>query len=170
MKFYKVSLDQFSKDYAKVNGLGPIGDWSEEDRKKVIDIWTNIKLPRRSTSGSAGYDFFIPYDESFSPDFPTSVPTGIRFECDEDKFLLCLPRSGAGFKYGAALINTAGVIDCDYFNSSNEGHIMCKITTKVPFTLENGKALMQGIIMPYFKVDDDISEGIRNGGFGSTGM
>ena len=45
MKFYKVSLDQFSKDYAKTNGLGPIGDWSEEDRKKVIDIWANIKLP-----------------------------------------------------------------------------------------------------------------------------
>ena len=47
---------------------------------------------------------------------------------------------------------------------------MCKITTKVPFTLESGKAMMQGIIMPYFKVDDDSSDGVRDGGFGSTGM
>ena len=170
MKFHKVSLEQFAQDYCKANGLGPENELSEEDCKKIISIWENIKLPRRSTSGSAGYDFFIPYDESFSPEYPTLVPTGIRFECDEDKFLLCLPRSGCGFKYGAALINTAGVIDCDYFNSSNEGHIMCKITTKVPFTLVGGKAMMQGIIMPYFKVDDDSSDGVRNGGFGSTGM
>lgn len=45
MKFHKVSLEQFAQDYCKANGLGPIEDWSEEDRKKIIDIWTNIKLP-----------------------------------------------------------------------------------------------------------------------------
>ena len=53
---------------------------------------------------------------------------------------------------------------------SNEGHIMCKITTKLPFSLEQGKAMMQGIILPYFKVDDDSSNEVRDGGFGSTGM
>ena len=42
MKFYKVSLDQFSKDYAKANGLGPIGDWSEEDRKDYIYAMNNV--------------------------------------------------------------------------------------------------------------------------------
>ena len=47
---------------------------------------------------------------------------------------------------------------------------MNDLVTQIPFTLESGKAMMQGIIMPYFKVDDDSSDEVRNGGFGSTGM
>ena len=170
MKFYKVSLEQFTSDYLKCIYHKEDVDLSEAEANKIIEIWENIKLPRRSTSGSAGYDFFIPYTQYFSSDMETLIPTGIRFECDPDKFLMCVPRSGCGFKYGMRLLNTTGIIDQDYFYSDNEGHIMCKITTKVPFTLESGKAMMQGIIMPYFKVDDDSSDGVRNGGFGSTGM
>ena len=59
---------------------------------------------------------------------------------------------------------------CIYYNSDNEGHIMCKVTCDEHFTLEKGKGLMQGIILPYLKVEDDESEVVRNGGFGSTGM
>ena len=55
-------------------------------------------------------------------------------------------------------------------NNVNEGHIMCKVECKYSFTLEQGKALMQGIVLPYFKVDGDDVDEVRNGGFGSTGM
>ena len=170
MRFEKVSLEQFTSDYLKCIYHKEDIDLSEAEANKIIEIWENIKLPRRSTSGSAGYDFFIPYTQYFSSGMETLIPTGIRFECDPDKFLMCVPRSGLGFKYSMKLSITAGVIDADYFNSSNEGHIMCKVESKYSFTLEEGKALMQGIILPYFRVDDDISEGVRNGGFGSTGI
>lgn len=168
MKFEKVSLNQFLKDYSKSNYYGR--DLTEEEIKEATDYYNNIKLPKRSTSGSAGYDFFLPYDQFFSCMGDVLIPTGIRFKCDPDKFLMCVPRSGLGFKYGAALKNTNGIIDSDYYNSDNEGHIMCKIRCSESFKLEKGKGFMQGIILSYFKVEDDESDSIRNGGFGSTGM
>ena len=170
MKFEKVSLDQFAKDYCKCFYHREDVDLTEAEANKIIEIWENIKLPKRSTKYAAGYDFYIPYTQFFSSIDETLVPTGIRFKCDDDKFLMCVPRSGLGFKYSCSLSNTCGVIDADYYNSSNEGHIMCKIECKYNFTLEQGKALMQGIILPYYKVDDDNSDEVRNGGFGSTGM
>ena len=170
MKFEKVSLDQFSKDYIKCKYGSNNIDISENEAKQIIEIWENIKLPKRSTKYSAGYDFYIPYKQYFSNIDEVLIPTGIRFKCDDDKFLMCVPRSGLGFKYGMRLRNTTGIIDKDYYDSSNEGHIMCKVCCEDNFELEEGKALMQGIILSYFKVDDDISDEVRDGGFGSTGM
>ena len=67
--------------------------------------------------------------------------------------------------------NTIGVIDADYYNNQkNEGHIMAKIVCDEDFTLGAGKGLFQAIITKYYIVDNDESIGVRNGGFGSTGM
>ena len=171
MHFEKVSLKQFIKDYIKCKyDRDDVENIKDEEIEKITDIWNNIKLPKRSTLFSAGYDFFIPYTQYFSSTGDTLIPTGIRFKCDDDKFLMCVPRSGLGFKYKFALSNTCGIIDKDYHDSSNEGHIMCKCYCEQHFTLEQGKALMQGIILPYFKIDGDDSDGVRDGGFGSTGM
>lgn len=170
IKFEKVSLDQFSKDYIKCKGWSSDRELSEDEAKEIIQVWENIKLPKRSTKYSAGYDFYIPYKQFFPSTNAILIPTGIRFKCDDDKFLMCVPRSGLGFKYQMRLANSVGIIDKDYYDSSNEGHIMCKVCCSKDFTLEEGKALMQGIILPYFKIDDDNSDEVRDGGFGSTGM
>ena len=170
MYFEKVSLEQFTQDYLKCKYGNSDRIIDGDEAQEIINIYDNIKLPKRSTKGSAGYDFFIPYEQFFSSINETLVPTGIRFKCDEDKYLMCVPRSGLGFKYSMRLSNSMGIIDSDYFYSDNEGHIMCKVECKYNFTLEQGKALMQGIISQYFKVDDDDSDEVRNGGFGSTGM
>lgn len=54
--------------------------------------------------------------------------------------------------------------------ADNEGHIMAKITTEQEFKLDKGDRFMQGIIVPYFTVDNDEPiTGKRTGGFGSTG-
>lgn len=171
MKFYKVSLEQFIIDYLKCNGYEDNYNLSADENlsKDIVDLWESIKLPTRSTKGSAGYDFYAPYDILVSDNTPKLFPTGIRFECDEDKFLMCVPRSGLGFKYGVRILNTVGIIDQDYFYSDNEGHIMCKMIANTYVDIPQGKAFMQGIILPYYKVDDD-TQGVRNGGFGSTGM
>ena len=34
--------------------------------------------------------------------------------------------------------------------------------------VNKGDAIAQGIILEYFKVDDDNADGVRNGGLGST--
>ena len=170
MRFEKVSFEQFSKDYLKCIYGNSDYDLSDMEEFELRIIYQSIKLPQRSTKGSSGYDFFLPYTVSFHHRKDVTIPTGIRFKCDDDKFLLCIPRSGCGFKWGMALKNTVGDIDSDYYYSDNEGHIMAKITCDEPFALDMGKAFMQGIILPYYKVDDDNTNEVRNGGFGSTGM
>ena len=84
------------------------------------------------------------------------------------------PRSGLGFKYRLQLNNTVGIIDSDYFYSDNEGHIMARITNDSKegktLSLEMGVGFMQGIFLEYGITQDDDSEGVRNGGFGSTGQ
>ena len=146
-----------------------------KDESSVREEYESIKLPKRGTHGSAGYDFFAPYD-FYLRDAPNSdfrddvvIPTGIRLVTDRDDIaLICVPRSGQGFKYGVSLLNTVGVIDSDYQFSDNYGHIMCKMQSKYDCNVEKGKGFMQGIIVPFIKTDDDHTTEERNGGFGST--
>lgn len=157
-KFYKVSYEQYAKDR----------DVCPEVAKAEYDA---IKLPRRGTTHSAGYDFFAPFDFTLPPGLTIQFFTGIRMELDDDKWLACYPRSGLGFKYRLSLANTVGVIDADYFNATNEGHIGVKLYNGGDKFLhvKAGDAFMQGIISPYYLTVDDDAAGIREGGFGSTG-
>ncbi len=91
---------------------------------------------------------------------------------DNDKFLALYPRSSLGFKYRVQLDNTIGIIDSDYSQSDNEGHIFIKITNDSRegkrVEIKKGEAFAQGVIQQFFITKDDITDGIRVGGFGST--
>ena len=131
--------------------------------------YSEIKLPERATSGSAGYDFFAPYDFTLESGSELVIETGVRVRVDEGWFLMILPRSGSGFKYGVRLANTAGVIDSDYFNADNEGHIKIKlIGGGRDYAVKKGEAFAQAIFVPYGITEDDACAGKRRGGFGST--
>ena len=84
----------------------------------------------------------------------------------------CYPRSGLGFKFRLQLNNTVGIIDSDYYNSDNEGHIFAKLTNDSnegkTVQIKAGEGFMQGIFVEYgITVDDSVTD-VRNGGFGST--
>ena len=164
IKFYKVSYTQFKKDL-KEYGF----DFDEDETIKIYD---NIKLPKRATKYSAGYDFYSPFDLNLKNKKSLKFPTGIRCEMDENVVLLLFPRSGLGFKHRMALDNTTGVIDADYFNAKNEGHIGAKIHFEnerlLGLNIKQGEAYMQGIFINYLKTSDDESNEVRIGGFGST--
>ena len=153
-EFKKVSFDEFKKSF---------GENAEE-------IYNNIKLPVRATSGSAGYDFFAPVDIELKPGETAKIPTGIRARIDDGWVLKIYPRSGLGFKFRLQLNNTVGIIDSDYFYSDNEGHIFIKITNcgNKPLTVEKGKAFAQGVFVEFGITVDDDCDGVRTGGFGST--
>lgn len=131
-----------------------------------------IKLPKRATKGSAGYDFFAPFSFYLKPGETVIVPTGVRCNIEEGWFLMCVPKSGLGFKFRLQLDNTVGIIDSDYYDSKNEGHIMAKITNDSKaakkLSIKKGEAFMQGIFLSYGLTFDDETSGIRTGGFGST--
>lgn len=157
-KFELVSFDEYKKAF--------------DESIDVKTIYDNLKTPKRATTGSAGYDFYAPFDIVLKPGETIKVPTGIRCKMEEDYVLMLYPRSGLGFKYRLQLNNTVGVIDSDYYYSDNEGHIFAKITndSNEGKTLEVkcGQGFMQGIFMQYgITIDDDTKE-TRNGGFGST--
>ena len=77
------------------------------------------------------------------------VPTGVRVKIEDGWFLSIFPRSGLGFKYRLQLDNTVGIIDSDYYESSNEGHIFIKITcdakTQKTIEIKKGEGIAQGI-------------------------
>lgn len=163
LNFEKVSYEQFRNSMIEIL----------PDENTVKKAYENIKLPTRSTNGSAGYDFYSPFSFLLSYGNNIIIPTGIRAHMPLDVVLCIFPRSGQGFKTGISLANTVGIIDSDYYYSDNEGHIMIKIsnnnsTIKKDLTVEKSQAFCQGIFLPYFVTSDDTTNAIRNGGFGST--
>ena len=141
--------------------------FSEHGTKEIYD---GIKLPRRATAKSAGYDFFAPTKLTLLPNQTITVATGVRALMPDDWCLMIFPRSGLGFKYKLRLNNTVGIIDADYSDSDNEGHIFIRMTNESDklLEIEQGTAFAQGIFTQYLLTkDDDVTEQ-RNGGLGST--
>lgn len=167
-KFEKVSYEQFSKDYESVRGTDINFTWG-----MTKSIYEGIKLPQRATKLSAGYDIYSPVSFVLKAGDSIKIPTGIRVILDDDKYLAIYPRSGLGFKYRLNLWNCVGICDADYCSSDNEGHIWVKLYNGSPegktFQINAGDAFCQGIITQFFTTNDDDTDGIRNGGFGSTG-
>ena len=156
-KFEKVSFEEFQKSF----------DFD------ASEIYNNIKLPVRATSGSAGYDFFAPVDFELRSGETAKIPTGIRARIDDGWVLKIYPRSGLGFKFRLQLDNTVGIIDADYYNSDNEGHIFIKVTNcsydnEKVVSVKAGNGFAQGIFLPFGITEDDDVTDVRNGGFGST--
>ncbi len=163
--FEKVSFEQWKADCG-VKGLPESG---------LREWYDAIKLPKQATAASAGCDFFMPFSLNFEGGSSFKIATGIRWVCDNtesdrSKVLLIMPRSGLGFKYGIRLSNTVGVIDADYCDSDNEGHIIISMVNPSEKTvmLEEGKPFAQGIAVRYEIPEGAESEESRNGGFGST--
>jgi dUTP pyrophosphatase len=163
-QFYKVSFEQFLSDW--------VDCFPNTPEVTVKAIYDNIKLPRRATTGSAGYDFFAPINFEIRPNETLKLPTGIRVKIEDGWVLKCYPRSSLGFKYKLQLNNTVGIIDSDYYHSKNEGHIFVKMTNtsnegKVA-SVNSNEGYMQGIFVEYGITFDDEVQAIRDGGFGST--
>lgn len=162
-KFEKVSFNQFKNDFCEIF---PLAD------EKIKKIYDEIKIPQRATKSSAGYDFYLPIGIELAPGETIKIPTGIRCYMEEDIVLNLYPRSSLGFKYKMQLNNTVGIIDADYYNAKNEGHIQIKITNdnneNKTIVLSQQDAFVQGVFTEYLVTYDDNVSAERIGGFGST--
>lgn len=164
IKFEKISWPQF------------LGDWrhrNEERLEQPAEVYGAIRLPERATAGAAGYDFFAPYAFTLHPGEQITILTGLRACMPKDVVLILAPRSGQGIRHKLQLMNTVGIIDSDYQNADNEGHIMIALYNDHPdkqavLKVEKGQAFAQGIFLPYLLTNDDQASASRTGGFGST--
>ena len=143
-KFEKVSYNQFKNDF--------MDSFPQYNEKEVEEIYHSIQLPKRATKGSAGYDFYSPIDFELKPRQTIKIPTGIRVRIENGWVL--------------------GIIDSDYYNSDNEGHMFVKLTNDSnedkSLSLKAGQGMVQGIFFEFGIVEDDDVTEERNGGFGST--
>ena len=135
----------------------------------------NINLPKRSTKYAAGYDVEAAEDTvipAFKPGVkPTLVPTGLKAYMQDDEMLCLYNRSSNPKKKGLVLANSVGIVDKDYYgNSDNDGHIMYAFWNfkDEDIKVEKGERIGQAIFQKYLVTDNDVAEGKRTGGFGST--
>ncbi len=160
-KFEKVSLEQFKRDVLDNY------DFSDDF---IVICHQDLSLPKRATTQAAGYDFHLPFDLVLNPGDSVKIPTGIRSQIEDGWVLQIFPRSSLGFKYKLQLDNTVGIIDADYYNADNEGHIIAKISNNGDkmVELKKGDRFVQGIFVPFGITMDDDTDARRIGGFGST--
>ncbi|MBQ7825509.1 MAG: deoxyuridine 5'-triphosphate nucleotidohydrolase, partial [Clostridia bacterium] len=87
-KFEKVSLKQFVSDW--------VSTFPQQSVEQAILAYEHIQLPKRATSGSAGYDFFAPVGFELPAGGNIKMPTGIRALIEDGWVLTIYPRSGLG--------------------------------------------------------------------------
>lgn len=140
---------------------------------ELVSSFTDEKLlPKRETAHAAGYDLKVAERTEIAAGQIVLVPTGVKAYMQPGEVLYLYDRSSNPRKKGLVLINSVGVIDGDYYgNPTNEGHIfaqMQNITGKT-VVLEAGERIVQGVFAPFLIADGDKADGVRTGGFGSTG-
>lgn len=156
------------------------------------------KLPSRGTKDSAAYDLYVAEDtvipcyqkqmeklkhlptvanpinlgtlEKYTSALqakPTLVPLGVCCELDKGTYLEIMLRSSTPLKYWLIQPNAPGIIDKDYY--PNQIYLQLINLSPVDIILHKGDRIAQGIIKSYLTTEDDNADGVRDGGFGSTG-
>lgn len=141
--------------------------------EKVKRIEADINLPERSTAYSAGYDFYAIENTHVFSRGVTYVKTGVKVKLAPDEFLMLCNRSSNPGKKELVLINGVGIVDADYYNNpDNDGEIAFAFQSlnESGSFIKKGDKIGQGIILHYGKTENDKAEGVRTGGFGSTGV
>lgn len=150
------------------------------ERKRGFEIAkgfenSNINMPVRKTKLSAGYDIEAAED-CIIPAYvagqkPTLVKTGLKAYMENDEYLMLCNRSSNPFKKGLVMANSIGIIDADYYgNPDNDGAFMFAFYNFFDHDVEikKGDVIGQAIFQKYGVVDNDVADGMRVGGFGST--
>lgn len=138
------------------------------------DADPDIGLPRYETAGAAGADLRANLPKGSVRLLPMArllVPTGLHMQIPQGFEVQIRPRSGLALKYGIALVNSPGTIDCDY--RGPVGIIMLNCSDSA-FEITHGMRIAQMVVAPVrqatFRVVDALDATARGaGGFGSTG-
>ena len=133
-------------------------------------INNNISLPKRKTAASAGYDIESAEEIILEPGKVTLVPTGLKAYMQADEYLGLHVRSGFSIKNVISCINSQGIIDADYYNALNEGHIIVALVNRgdKEVSISKSDRFVQGIFYQFFTAKEEEVTNVRVGGFGSS--
>ena len=143
---------------------------------KIKPLVKNFIKPEYKRDLSGGMDIYFQSDVDLTIGLDNVVNLGFAAEVPEGCVALLLPRSSTGMK-GLGLRNTVGVIDADY-RGEWIAHIVIDEQDSNGWgdivSFKRGDRALQVIIVPFKKVDIEITDtlsvtGRGDGGFGSTG-
>lgn len=150
---------------SKIRGFEVAKGWEDK----------NINIPIRKTKKSAGYDVEVAEDIIIPPFErgckPTLIHTGLKAYCQDDEWYMLANRSSNPGKKKLVLANGIGIIDADYYcNPDNDGEFMFAYYNMgtEPLEIKKGERIGQVVFQKFLIVDNDVAEGERTSGFGST--
>ena len=146
--------------------------FKEVVNEKLKNKNVETKLPTRSDTRSAGYDFYSKETVTIKPYEAHLFWSDVKTYMLSNEYLSLHVRSSLGIK-GLRLLNQTGIIDSSYYsNEANDGNIGLYMQnhSENEITIQKNDRIAQGIFQNYLIADDDIAtSNTRNGGFGSTG-
>ena len=137
----------------------------------VKKLCGTANLPRKGTSGAAGFDLFSAEDLVINPGSRALVSLGLSIQVPLGTYGRIAPRSGLAVKHGIQV--GAGVIDSDY---TGEVKVLLFNHGSDSFDIKTGDRIAQLVIE---KIVDNIEVILvdtlsytdrGSGGFGSTGV
>lgn len=135
---------------------------------KIKRLHPDARMPTYATDGSGCFDLYAAALVGDSEGWCCEFSTGLSFEIPDGYVMLVFSRSGHGFRHGASLVNSVGVIDSDY-----RGCVAVKLNEAIPSVV--GDRIAQAMIIPVPKVSFEWAEELTQtergaNGFGSTGL
>ncbi|MCP3665482.1 MAG: dUTP diphosphatase [Gammaproteobacteria bacterium] len=113
----------------------------------VVPIKRGAKRPYRATSGSAGYDLYLPADITLRPHTITTIPLGLQIQLPPHYYLQLKGRSSLE-KKGINL--RGGVVDSDF---RGDIAVILSNTKAEVIRLSAGQKVCQGIILKYHEAN-----------------
>jgi len=138
---------------------------------KIKKLSDNVKIPKKSTKGSAGFDVFLPGAIGWIyPNEVRKIGLGFALEMPEGWECQIRQRSGMSGLYPGYLSNSVGTIDSDY---RDEVAILFWNNSDKKIRFDSGTKIAQLVFkeVPEVKLSlvKELSDTNRKGGFGSTG-
>ena len=135
---------------------------------KIKPLVDNFIIPEYKRELSGGMDIYLQQDVTLNVGSDNVINLGFAAEVPEGHIAMLLPRSSAGMK-GIALRNTVGIIDADY-RGEWIAHITLDSICDKPITYKRGERILQAVIVPFNKVEIELSDTLSQTGRGDTGF
>lgn len=129
---------------------------------RVKKLLSHVKLPKRATSGSIGFDACMAHPVTLAPNAITKIYTGLAMQVPDNHYLRIAPRSSLSLK-GISI--EAGVVDSDY---RSEIVILAQNNTIKPIKIQEGQKAAQFIFeqasTPCMVLSTSLDDTFRNKG------
>ena len=135
---------------------------------KIKPLVDNFIIPEYKREYSGGMDIYLQQDVTLNVGADNVINLGFAAEVPEGHIAMLLPRSSAGMK-GIALRNTVGIIDADY-RGEWIAHITLDSICDKPIAYKRGERILQAVIVPFNKVEIELSDTLSQTGRGDTGF